>query len=841
MIQNPNAAFADLPTYQMGGRYFSTYPGIRLTPIRRGKKAPLLPRWTEQPAQTMDDWLRLAEPDSGIGIMTGAGFLCVDFDHPRARDLALEDPRFPMSTRSTGRPSRPDSHWWYRIPLGPAPSVAYTLRVANPTTGEKKEIGILDLSGDLRQVVEYPSIHPSGETYTESWETMATTDYATILAACQAVAERFGQWWLGENPGWALAGDLATATEPPRPRPQAALTIPFDEIRPGDLYNESDAYADLLRGRGWVLLRTHADQEFWRRPGKTGPEHSAIFHRDKRLFHVFSSAADLPVGDHKPLGIFAHYRTGGDFAEAGRLLRTEGFAPSPTPAPALPEVVNGWFHVHQTIANAMENKISEFFSAPADPIQPAPQSLVETVPPQIHPSQIPIVAKDDSTPADFADDGPEVETRTDHGMDHEWLRPPGLIGLVVDYYQQTALFPSPMSALATGLAVMAGIVGNRVAVRLPAPIGNSLYVLSVAPSGSGKDHGRGCIQRIFAAILRPHIVGGEMGFGSHYGIFDELRDAPRQTKIFLVDEIGALFSGSGPHHSQSLGKRIIDALNTIYSGQFGQVAPPLTKRRGKPPEPIRRPCAIVYGTTTPTDFFGHLTPSHLEGGLIGRSLIFLDDYRPLRESDAPINWTVPESIIQHAGRWDAVNAAVMDPNETPTDPTWLPTDPEALAASRDLARDVNRLVLAPDAAHDPTRQALMIRSPQRANTIAALLAYSEIGPGDELAPIRSDHVEAGYRIDRALLETFLGRLGRDWSTGNRDADLNRKIFFAVPLQDDGPILHHRLMDRLARVGSRDKITAALGLLVDAGKVFRETRLGPNGKAAKIYYRTRSSF
>jgi hypothetical protein len=268
----------------------------------------------------------------------------------------------------------------------------------------------------------------------------------------------------------------------------------------------------------------------------------------------------------------------------------------------------------------------------------------------------------------------------------------------------------------------------------------------------------------------------------------------------------------------------------------------LTKRRGKAPEPIRRPCAIVYGTTTPTDFFGHLTPSHLEGGLIGRSLIFMDDYRPLRQTETAIDWTVPESIIQAAARWDSVNQSIgIGETEIPTDPVWLPNDPTALEASRDLARDINRLVLSPDAAHDPTRQALLIRSPQRATTIAALLAYSEIGPGDELLPIHGDHVWAGYQIDRWLVENFLRRLGRDWSTGNREADTNRKIFYAVPLQADGPILHYRLMDRLSRVGSRDKITAALNLLIDAGKVFRETRLGPNGKHAKVYYRTKSTF
>lgn len=99
--------------------------------------------------------------------------------------------------------------------------------------------------------------------------------------------------------------------------------------RPGDAYNRSTTWEELLTSRGWTRVRTDdADVAYWRRPGAATAGHDATVNADgtDRLFVHSSSVAGLEAGRYfTKFAFFAHVEHGGDFTAAAAALRAEGF------------------------------------------------------------------------------------------------------------------------------------------------------------------------------------------------------------------------------------------------------------------------------------------------------------------------------------------------------------------------------------------------------------------------------------------------------------------------------------------------------------------------------------
>lgn len=130
-----------------------TRRGWSVVPVPHKQKAPHLEGWQK---------LRLAEPEVGeyftedlnIGVLLGEpsnGLLDVDLDCAEAIFVA---PHFlPATGRIHGRPSKPNSHYWYQCKSSPKPEKF------NDVDGTC----LVELRSTGQQTVVPPSIHPSGE------------------------------------------------------------------------------------------------------------------------------------------------------------------------------------------------------------------------------------------------------------------------------------------------------------------------------------------------------------------------------------------------------------------------------------------------------------------------------------------------------------------------------------------------------------------------------------------------------------------------------------------------------------------------------------------------------
>ncbi|WP_273843177.1 AAA family ATPase [Rubrobacter calidifluminis] len=127
--------------------------GFAVVPIPAGEKAPRIPGWQELRLKP-EDLPKHFSNGANIGLLLGKasnGLADIDLDAEKVLKIA---PRFLPPTLTSGRDSRPHSHWWYCSPGAAS-------RDWKAPDGAK----LVELRSTGRQTVVPPSVHPSGERY----------------------------------------------------------------------------------------------------------------------------------------------------------------------------------------------------------------------------------------------------------------------------------------------------------------------------------------------------------------------------------------------------------------------------------------------------------------------------------------------------------------------------------------------------------------------------------------------------------------------------------------------------------------------------------------------------
>lgn len=127
-------------------------------PIPLNSKVPAIARWPELVLSESDLPKYFSAPGN-IGILLGepsGGLVDVDIDDDIALALAAEF--LPPTGMRHGRPSRPGSHFWYRVT-----DTLRSARFADPDGAV-----VVEIRSTGAQTVVPPSMHPAGEPY--EWE-----------------------------------------------------------------------------------------------------------------------------------------------------------------------------------------------------------------------------------------------------------------------------------------------------------------------------------------------------------------------------------------------------------------------------------------------------------------------------------------------------------------------------------------------------------------------------------------------------------------------------------------------------------------------------------------------
>ena len=200
---------------------------------------------------------------------------------------------------------------------------------------------------------------------------------------------------------------------------------------------------------------------------------------------------------------------------------------------------------------------------------------------------------------------------------------PGVLGDFVRWYMTTAPAPHVEMAVQSALALGSVVLGRKY-VTTESNF-TSLYFLTVAKSGTGKEYGKKAVEKILDAAGLDELIGGS-GYTSPGAVYSELRDRP--THITVIDEFGKYLqacSASGNSQLQEAVTTLVEAFGrldgTLRPRAYSSMG--LTEKQRGDVERLKvtRPAITLYSMTTPKQFYSAIGEADIEAGMLGRFLV----------------------------------------------------------------------------------------------------------------------------------------------------------------------------------------------------------------------------
>lgn len=199
--------------------------------------------------------------------------------------------------------------------------------------------------------------------------------------------------------------------------------------------------------------------------------------------------------------------------------------------------------------------------------------------------------------------------------------PPGLVGELAHFIYKAAPRPVPEIALAGAIGLMCGIIGRSYNVNNS---GLNLYVLLLAPTGTGKEAISSGIDKLVKAVKRqvPNIdefIGpGEIN--SAQALIKYI-DKASPSFVSIVGEFGIFLSqlaGEQINHLTGLKKILLDLFHKSGAGQI--LRPMIYSDKEKNTNPVEAPAVSILGESTPETFYSVLNEDMITNGLLPRFL-----------------------------------------------------------------------------------------------------------------------------------------------------------------------------------------------------------------------------
>lgn len=234
----------------------------------------------------------------------------------------------------------------------------------------------------------------------------------------------------------------------------------------------------------------------------------------------------------------------------------------------------------------------------------------------------------------------------DPGKTPEWMfNVPGLVSDVMEYTLETAPYANKALAFAGALALQSFLCSRK--VRDEGDMRPNLYLLALAPSGSGKEWPR----KMNKAILNAAGYGsGSIGdrFSSAEGVEDALARCP--VKLYQTDEIDSLLQSL--KSKEPLAANLMSGLLTMYEESSS-----IHYKRDKASDAdsgfINNPHLVIYGTAIPTHFYSTLSDKMCTNGLLSRMIII--DAEAERKGKRAKIIDPPAKILDVAKFWKGFN------------------------------------------------------------------------------------------------------------------------------------------------------------------------------------------
>lgn len=250
--------------------------------------------------------------------------------------------------------------------------------------------------------------------------------------------------------------------------------------------------------------------------------------------------------------------------------------------------------------------------------------------------------------------------------------PPGLVGEIAQYVLSAAILPVPEIALATAIAVVAGVAGRQYNCSNPGT-GLNQYLLLLAKTGTGKETVQASVDRLFAEAQKgmPAIDRfiGAGHFASGQALVKQFQE--KTCFVSILGEFGHQLKVISHPRASSSDKHLLKAILDLFSksGHQQTLRPSVYSDREKNTELVHSPALTLLGETEPDGFFANLDENMISSGFLPRfTVIEYKGERPKRNmhpvatppAELVARLTDLASAVLAAEQAHTVNPVVMD-------------------------------------------------------------------------------------------------------------------------------------------------------------------------------------
>lgn len=171
----------------------------------------------------------------------------------------------------------------------------------------------------------------------------------------------------------------------------------------------------------------------------------------------------------------------------------------------------------------------------------------------------------------------------------------------------------PELAMSAALIILATLTSRKVMFEGLSP---NLYLLNIAPSGSGKDAPQQMIKKYLMDIGGEYLLGAG-DYVSDAALMDDLANNP--TRLDIMDEAGGILktvTGGKSEYNGKMGDILCQLYTSSSSKYLGRAVSDGVKGA------CYRPNVNILASTTPTGFSEGISRSAIDKGLMGRFLLF---------------------------------------------------------------------------------------------------------------------------------------------------------------------------------------------------------------------------
>ena len=514
--------------------------------------------------------------------------------------------------------------------------------------GTNERMVVLELRAGLNQDVLPPSLHPDGHHY--EWAAgQAPWDYNGEIPEIPPALLDF--WRLYSNPASRLRDEVQDMCPwKPAPAAWAKKTIPSRPRAPGQehqgiisKYNQQTSCESHLQAAGYKQVGNR-----WLAPSSSSKLPGVVVLNEGGVQKVYSHHASDPLGDrlaHDAFDLLVTLVHNGN-VEAAMTEAAQACGLDRHPPRHHPDVVIDFEALIEASAQKKRALRTPAVHAPADV-----------------PADVPAAAP--AAPAGRAEDGPGP-------FPPHLLNAPGVLREFMDWMLSTAQKPQPILALAASLSIVSTVLAQK--VKSQTGLRTNLYLVSVADTSAGKDHGRKCLKVALQAAGLSSMIGGEE-IASGQGLLSRVAKTP--TTVFQPDEFGLWMKSINAKNSSAHLQQIITNLmklftsaGTIYTGTE------YADQGSKPRLDIEYPCVNLHATTTPEPLFDSFSSGDVASGNLNRLLIL---FAP--GGRFPMRFTDMTEPPEHLVLWMKAARALMQgmAGMTPANPITIHMDARAQA------------------------------------------------------------------------------------------------------------------------------------------------------------------